>query len=100
MDYVQKVVDAETIALIDEFHIGVPARQGTGQYGDLHRPRTSTDEAGREFAEIMRYIFHLREQQCVAHPVIVNFETGIANAEKEIKALAAVLARTAVEIGP
>jgi uncharacterized protein (UPF0276 family) len=100
MDYVQKVVDAETIALIDEFHIGVPARQGTGQYDDLHRPLTSTDAAGREFAEIMRYIFHLREQQRVAHPVIVNFETGIANAEKEIKALAAVLARTAVEIGP
>ncbi|MCX5837352.1 MAG: DUF692 family protein [Deltaproteobacteria bacterium] len=96
MDYVKKVVNAETIGLIDEFHIAVPARQGPRQYEDLHRPLTSTDAAGREFVEIMHHIFHLREQQGIAQPVIVNFETGIANAEKEIKALAAVLAWTAV----
>jgi pyruvate-formate lyase-activating enzyme len=99
MDYVKKVVNAEAIGLIDEFHIGVPARHGTRQYDDLHRPLTSTDAAGREFMEIMRYIFNLREQHGVTHPVIVNFETGIANAEKEIKALAAVLAQTPVGIG-
>jgi len=95
MDYVKKVVNEETIGLIDEFHIAVPARLGTGKYEDLHRPLTSTDAAGQEFVEIMRYIFNLREQHSFTHPVIVNFETGIANAEKEIKALAVVLARTA-----
>ena len=99
MDYVEEVVNAETIGLIDEFHIGVPACHGTRHYVDLHRPLTSTDEAGREFVEIMRYIFNLREQHCVDHPVIVNFETGIVNAEQEIKALA-VLTQTAAEIGP
>jgi hypothetical protein len=100
MDYVKKVVNAETIGLIDEFHIAVPARHGSRQYEDLHQPLTSTDAASREFMEIMRNIFHLRKQQGVAHPVIVNFETGIANAEREIKALAVVLAGTAAEIGP
>jgi uncharacterized protein (UPF0276 family) len=92
MDYVKEVVNTETIGLIDEFHIAVPERHGTMKYEDSHRPLTSTDEAAREFVEIMRYAFNLREEQGVTHPVIANFETGIANAEKEIRALAAVLA--------
>jgi len=100
MDYVAEVVNAETIGFVDEFHIGVPARHGTGQYNDLHRPLTSTDVAGREFVEIMGYVFDLRKRHGVAQPVIVNFETGIVNAQKEIKALAAVLAHAVAEIGP
>jgi hypothetical protein len=96
LDYVKNIVNAETIGLIDEFHIAVPERQGARKYEDSHRPLTSTDVAGREFMEIVRYTIHLREQHGDTHPVIVNFETGIANADKEIKALAAVLVRTAV----
>jgi hypothetical protein len=92
MDYVKEVVSTETIGLIDEFHIAVPERHGTMKYEDSHRPLTSTDEAAQEFAEIMRYTFNLRQQQGVTHPVIVNFETGIENAEKEMRALASVLA--------
>jgi hypothetical protein len=100
MDYVKEIVNTETIGLIDEFHVAVPERHGTMKYEDSHRPLTSTDEAAQEFVEIMRYIFNVREQHGVTHPVIVNFETCIANAEKEIKALAVVLARAVVDVGP
>ncbi len=87
MEYVKKMVNEDTIGLIDEIHLAVPEAVASG-YKDTHNPFYAASSAAEEVKEILRYIFELRRQNGVTHPVIVNFETGVGHAQKELEALA------------
>ncbi|MFH0764512.1 MAG: DUF692 family multinuclear iron-containing protein [Candidatus Omnitrophota bacterium] len=94
MEYVKQIIDEDTIALVDEAHLTVPAYDAkTGQWQDVHLPfYTDSVEAG-DVKNILRYIFELRAKKGITKPIIVNFEsdsneTDMKNSQKDITALA------------
>ncbi|MFC1590019.1 5-formyltetrahydrofolate cyclo-ligase, partial [Candidatus Omnitrophota bacterium] len=83
MGYVQKIVDKETIRRVPEIHVAISNITGDDLGGD-HRPFTTDDEIARDEKEILRYLIQLRQDCGITAPVIVNFETGVQNAEAEV----------------
>jgi hypothetical protein len=91
MSYVKAILTEDTIALVDELHVVVPvlkAKKEIDRYVDIHTPLTSSSGPAREVREILTYFFAARERMGITHPVIVNFESGIKNADKELLLLA------------
>lgn len=94
MLYVKDIVNEKTIGLIDEVHIVVPVLKNEktrDRYVDIHSPLTSSGAPAQEVKTILKYIFDLRSRLGISHPIIVNFETGIRNAGKELRFLSKIL---------
>ena len=96
MDYVRKIVNKETIGLVGEVHIAVPVNL-EHEYDDTHRSLRTDDDVGMEFREISEYFFRLRKEQKIATPLVVNFETEIANAVDEPELLAGLIKKSVRE---
>jgi len=97
MDYVKEIVNEETIDLVDEIHLTVPALNTThdkakaGEYLDYHRPFYVNTSEGDAVRNILGYIMELRESRGITEPVVVNFETDVEEAVLHVTALMEML---------
>jgi len=83
---------ARVIELVDEVHLVVAEYAGRGELSlDKHLPFYTDNEAAIDIREVLSYVFSLRREQGIYKPLVVNFETDIDGALREVSALAEFL---------
>ncbi|NQU95900.1 MAG: GNAT family N-acetyltransferase, partial [Candidatus Omnitrophica bacterium] len=98
IEYLRELVNPETIGLVVEVHISIPAyREGTqdfvhgGWYGTPYGSFSQDTPGSQEVKRLLQYIVGLRKATNTGRELVVNFETEDDLSRQDVAKLAEVL---------